>query len=168
MAQLSRRMGGRSTPNAGGNGTGNPCLEAFLTGLLSLCAPTYPESAIPCSFGQTTYYLCPSCDRGTHPLDQELGLCAGGISSGLANALGGVQLPFEEAAHLVSWSAPTPFGKPPRVWVRSSWRKGEQPQRPPGAWPLLNCRPCLHRPPIGCTSPQRGQPCGPGKRAGKR
>ncbi len=31
-------------------------MEAFLTGLLSLCAPTYPESTIPCSFGQTTYY----------------------------------------------------------------------------------------------------------------
>ncbi len=67
MAQLSRRMGGRSTPNARGNGTGNPRLEAFLTGLLSLCVPTYPESAIPRSFGQTTYYLCPSYHRGTLP-----------------------------------------------------------------------------------------------------
>ncbi|MDW8101103.1 MAG: ISKra4 family transposase [Anaerolineae bacterium] len=100
--------------------------QAFLTGLLGLCTPAYPEDAIPCSCGQTAYYqrkrpatvltllgtvtlnrpyyLCPSCHHGTVPLDQKLGICAGGLSGGLANALAlaGVQLPFEEAAQLVS------------------------------------------------------------------
>lgn len=49
------------------------------------------------------YYLCFSCHHGTAPLDQQLGICAGGISVGLANALAlvGIQLPFEEAAQLL-------------------------------------------------------------------
>lgn len=99
--------------------------QVFLTGLLGLYTPTYPELSVPCSCGQTAYYqrrrsatvltllgpvtlnrpyyLCPSCHHGTVPLDQELGLCAGSISVGLANALAlvGVQLPYEEAAQLV-------------------------------------------------------------------
>lgn len=99
--------------------------QAFLTGLTALCVPAYPEPTVPCSCGQTAYYqrqrpatvltqlgvvaldrpyyLCPSCHHGTIPLDQELGFCAGGLSTGLANALAlvGVQLPFEEAAQLV-------------------------------------------------------------------
>jgi hypothetical protein len=49
------------------------------------------------------YYLCASCRQGQHPVDDELGFCAGGISSGLDGLLAyvGSLLPYEETVHLI-------------------------------------------------------------------
>jgi hypothetical protein len=100
--------------------------NALLGSLISLNVPAYPEEEIPCPCGQTAtyqrmrpahvdtllgtitlnrpYYLCRGCHHGLAPLDQQLGLCAGGISAGLEEllALVGAQLPFEEAVELVA------------------------------------------------------------------
>jgi hypothetical protein len=48
------------------------------------------------------YYLCPECHEGTYPLDERLGLCAGGLSAALQEALAltGVHVPFEMASEL--------------------------------------------------------------------
>lgn len=99
--------------------------NALLTSLISLNVPAYPEGKVPCPCGQTAdyqrmrpahvdtllgtitlnrpYYLCRSCHHGLAPLDQQLGLCAGGISAGLEEilALMGAQSPFEEAVALI-------------------------------------------------------------------
>ena len=100
--------------------------NALLGSLISLNVPAYPEGELPCPCGRRAtyqrmrpahvdtllgtitlnrpYYLCQSCHHGLVPLDQELGLCAGGISAGLEEllALLGAQLPFEEAVGLVA------------------------------------------------------------------
>jgi len=100
--------------------------NALLGSLISLNVPPYPEEYVPCPCGQKAiyqrmrsihvdtllgtitikrpYYLCPSCHHGYAPLDQKLGVCAGGISSGLEEilALMGAQLPFEEAVKMVA------------------------------------------------------------------
>lgn len=99
--------------------------NALLAGLIGLQVPAYPEAEVPCSCGQSAtyqrlrpahvdtllgtialnrpYYLCPVCHHGMAPLDQQLGLSAGGISAGLEEilALMGASSPFEEAAHLI-------------------------------------------------------------------
>lgn len=99
--------------------------NALLAGLCSLHAPAYPEAEVACSCGQSAdyqrirsvhvdtllgtidlsrpYYLCSSCHHGLAPLDRQLGVCAGGISAGLAEilALVGAQFPFEEAVALI-------------------------------------------------------------------
>lgn len=99
--------------------------RALLAGLCCLNVPTYPDEEVPCPCGQTAqyqrmrpahvdtllgtitlnrpYYLCPGCHHGLAPLDQQLGVCAGGISAGLAEilALMGAQSAFEEAAKLI-------------------------------------------------------------------
>jgi len=100
--------------------------NAFLGSLLNLNVSAYPAQAVPCPCGQTAtyqrmrpahvttllgtitlerpYYLCGGCHHGLAPLDQRLGLCAGGLSAGLEEilALLGAQLPFEEAVGLVA------------------------------------------------------------------
>ena len=49
------------------------------------------------------YYLCGSCGKGKYPVDEALGFCAGGISSGLDGLLAyvGTLLPYEEGAQLI-------------------------------------------------------------------
>lgn len=46
------------------------------------------------------YYLCEACSEGTYPLDEQLGICAGGFSAALQEALAvvGVHIPFELAS----------------------------------------------------------------------
>ncbi len=49
------------------------------------------------------YYLCATCHHGFCPLDEQIGLCAGGVSAGLnaLMALLGAQFPFAEAAAML-------------------------------------------------------------------
>jgi len=49
------------------------------------------------------YYLCPDCHEGTYPLDERLGLCAGGLSAALQEmlALMGIHVPFEVSSELL-------------------------------------------------------------------
>jgi hypothetical protein len=51
---------------------------------------------------QRAYYVCQKCREGTYPLDEQLGICAGGFSAALQEALAvvGVHIPFELAADL--------------------------------------------------------------------
>lgn len=95
----------------------------LLAGLTALLVPTQPSRTVPCPCGQfaayqrqrpatvTTilgsitltrpYYLCGACGHGQHPLDGQLGLCAGGRSAGLDDLLallGATQDSFAEAA----------------------------------------------------------------------
>ena len=64
------------------------------------------EGTVMTTMGQIrvkrAYYLCPKCHRGTYPLDERLGFCAGGLSAALQDALAliGVHLPFEMASEL--------------------------------------------------------------------
>ncbi len=101
------RMGGRSTPNTGGNRKGIALFrkleQAFLVWSDRPLTAHYqrkrPATFLP--FLETlkvnrSYYLCPTFHHRAVPLGQELGLCAGPT-----NAPAGVQLPFEEAAHSV-------------------------------------------------------------------
>jgi hypothetical protein len=99
--------------------------QALLGGLCELYVPAYPEGEMACRCGgeavyqrqrrgesktilgrievKRAYYLCGQCHHGFAPLDEVLGLCAGGSSAGLSElmALLGVQFPFEEAAAMV-------------------------------------------------------------------
>ncbi|MDQ3927923.1 MAG: ISKra4 family transposase [Chloroflexota bacterium] len=95
----------------------------LVAGLTALLVPTQPPRTIPCPCGHlaayqrlrpatvTTilgsltltrpYYLCGDCGHGQHPLDAQLGLCAGGRSTGLDELvalLGATQDSFAEAA----------------------------------------------------------------------
>ncbi len=92
-------------------------------GLTALLVPSQPPRTIPCPCGHlaayqrlrpatvTTilgpltltrpYYLCGGCGHGQHPVDAQLGLCAGGRSAGLDELgalLGATQDSFAEAA----------------------------------------------------------------------
>jgi Uncharacterised protein family (UPF0236) len=82
---------------------------ALLSGVAHLAVPAYPPATTPCPCGQTAknprlrsatvktvlgpltltrpYYTCAACHHGLAPLDQQLGLCAGGISAGLDELL---------------------------------------------------------------------------------
>ncbi len=98
----------------------------MLMGLCRLLTPSYPVEHVPCPCGQTAmyqrtrvgqvttllglitvkrpYYLCAHCHHGHAPLDQELGLCAGSISAGLAEILallGAQQDSFQDAVALL-------------------------------------------------------------------
>lgn len=95
----------------------------LVAGLCALLAPAQPARTVPCPCGQparyqrqrpatvTTilgpitvprpYYLCAACGHGQHPLDAQLGLCAGGRSAGLDELLaflGATQDSFADAA----------------------------------------------------------------------
>lgn len=81
----------------------------LLAGLAQLLAPRYPVAKLPCDCGKAAcfirnraatiktvlgtitlkrpYYLCRACHQGFSPFDQQLGLCAGGISAGLDELL---------------------------------------------------------------------------------
>ena len=50
------------------------------------------------------YYLCPACQQGHYPLDQQLGLRPGQISAELESLSGmtGAQLPFGQGSQLFS------------------------------------------------------------------
>jgi len=50
-----------------------------------------------------SYYVCPRCHQGQHPLDEQLGLGAGQVSPLLGSLLGlaGVQTAFEEGSRLI-------------------------------------------------------------------
>lgn len=100
--------------------------RAVLGALCELYAPVYAAPTLACRCGseavyqrrrvattksvlgeirvQRPYYLCPACHHGFCPLDEQLGLCAGGVSAGLEAlmALFGVQFPFEEAAGMLA------------------------------------------------------------------
>lgn len=100
--------------------------QALLAGLCALYVPAYPEGRMACGCGgeavyqrkrsgesktilgrievKRPYYLCGQCHHGAAPLDEVLGLCAGGMSTGLSElmALLGVQFPFEEAAAMLA------------------------------------------------------------------
>ncbi len=94
-----------------------------LAGLCHLSIPTAPSTTVPCPCGATAhyqrqrpatsktvvgpititrpYYLCPACHHGFAPLDQQLELCAGGLSASLAALsalLGATQGSFAAAA----------------------------------------------------------------------
>jgi len=99
--------------------------NTLLTGLCALLRPAYPPSQIACSCGgrasylrcrsaqvqsllgsltlHRPYYLCAVCHQGVAPLDQQLGLCAGGLSGGLREVLAllGAQSVFAEAVPLL-------------------------------------------------------------------
>ena len=63
-------------------------------------------------FGQVevkrSYYLCPACQQGTYPLDEQLGMRAGSLSKALQEdaALLGVHLPFEEGSQVLERLTP--------------------------------------------------------------
>jgi hypothetical protein len=100
--------------------------RAVLGAVCELYTPVYAAPTVACAcggearyqrrrVGQTKsvlgeiavhrpYYLCPTCHHGFCPLDEQLGLCAGGMSAGLqaVMALLGVQFPFEEAAAMLA------------------------------------------------------------------
>jgi hypothetical protein len=100
--------------------------QALLGGLCSLAVPSYPAPTAPCPCGEEAlyqrrrasscqtllgwveverpYYLCPHCHQGHCPLDQQLGVCAGGRSAGLDEilALLGAQAPFAESVRLLA------------------------------------------------------------------
>jgi hypothetical protein len=98
----------------------------LVAGLTALLVPTQPPRTIPCPCGHlaayqrlrpatvTTilgpltltrpYYLCGGCGHGQHPLDVQLGLCAGGRSAGLDELvalLGATQDSCAEAASVL-------------------------------------------------------------------
>jgi len=95
----------------------------LVAGLTALLVPTQPPRTVACPCGHlaayqrqrpatvTTilgpltltrpYYLCGVCGHGLHPVDAQLGLCAGGRSAGLDELvalLGATQDSFAEAA----------------------------------------------------------------------
>jgi hypothetical protein len=96
--------------------------QRFLELLVQACQPAEIPETILCSCGGTAgyerhregtvitlmgqirveraYYLCPSCQEGTYPLDEKLGFCAGAFSAALQEILAviGVQVPSFEAA----------------------------------------------------------------------
>lgn len=96
-----------------------------LATLVSALAPTYAPPTSICTCGGEAryvkrrpvqcktllgvihitrpYYLCESCHHGHFPLDQELGLCAGGISAGLEAlmVLLGAEFTYDRTAALV-------------------------------------------------------------------
>lgn len=94
----------------------------LVAGLASLLVPAEPPPTIPCPCGQSAcylrlrpatvttllgpitiqrpYYLCAACHHGQHPLDAQLGLCAGGRSAALDELLallGATQDSFPDA-----------------------------------------------------------------------
>jgi hypothetical protein len=97
----------------------------FLALLIEACRPDEREGTVPCRCGGAAeferhrvgtvittfdqveftraYYLCPDCHEGTYPLDERLGLCAGGMSAALQEmvALIGLHVPFEMSSELV-------------------------------------------------------------------
>ncbi len=98
----------------------------LLTGLCHLAVPAAPPATVPCPCGATAryqrqrpatsktvvgpitltrpYYLCSACHQGLAPLDQQLELCAGGLSAGLAALsalLGATQSSFAAAAEVL-------------------------------------------------------------------
>ncbi len=97
----------------------------LLTGLCGLLTPLYAPPHVTCSCGgqaiylrrrpahvstllgpvtiQRPYYHCSVCQQGVVPLDQQVGLCAGGLSGGLREVLAllGAQSVFEEAVPLL-------------------------------------------------------------------
>ena len=99
--------------------------RSFLEALVSACQPEEREETVACRCGGTAtfernrtgtvitvfdqleftraYYLCPECHTGTYPLDERLGLCAGGLSAALQEtlALVGLHVPFERSSELV-------------------------------------------------------------------
>lgn len=99
--------------------------QSLLAGLCELQVTRYPAAEIACvcggvavytrqRVGQTKtlfgeimvkrpYYLCATCQHGQYPLDEQLGFCAGGVSSGLGAliALLGTEFVFEEAAQML-------------------------------------------------------------------
>ncbi|MFL5806230.1 MAG: ISKra4 family transposase [Roseiflexaceae bacterium] len=82
---------------------------ALLSGVAHLAVPAYPPASTSCPCGQLAtdprwrtatvktvlgsitlrrpYYICAACHHGVAPLDQQLGVCAGGISAGLDELL---------------------------------------------------------------------------------
>lgn len=99
--------------------------QTLVAGLCELYVDAYPADEISCGCGgvaeyqrrrsgQTKtllgeivvtrpYYLCATCKHGQYPLDEMLGFCAGGVSSGLSElmALMGAEFVFEEAAEML-------------------------------------------------------------------
>lgn len=97
----------------------------FLELLVEESRPDEKEERVPCRCGGTAeferhregtvittfdqieftraYYLCPECHEGTYPLDERLGLCAGGLSAALQEtvALIGIHVPFEVSSELL-------------------------------------------------------------------
>jgi len=156
--------------------------NAFLASLINLSVPPYPEERVPCPCGQTAdyqrirpahvdtllgtitlfrpYYLCPSCHHGLAPLDQQLGLCAGGISAGLEEilALMGAQSPFEEAVALIQKLTlvdicPTPAKRPPKPWGESSLKRNARRWRRLGMPGILSSLQRLSSPQNASMSP---------------
>jgi len=98
--------------------------QRFLQLLVEVCRPEERPATIPCRCGGTAeferhregtglttvgqiavtraYYLCAECHEGTYPLDERLGVCAGGLSAALQEALAliGIHLPFEIASEV--------------------------------------------------------------------
>jgi hypothetical protein len=99
---------------------------SLVAGLCSLAAPAQPSRTLPCSCGQAatyqrerkaqittllgsitiwrSYYLCPACGLGQHPLDAHLQICAGSRSAALDELLallGATQDSFAQAAQVL-------------------------------------------------------------------
>ena len=99
--------------------------QSLLAGLCTLLVDRYAVAEIRCEcggmavyqrqregqtrtlFGDVTlkrpYYLCANCHQGRCPLDEQLGFCAGGLSSGLSTliALLGTEFVFEDASEML-------------------------------------------------------------------
>ena len=100
-------------------------LGRFLLGVwLTMLVEPYPAEKVACSCGgeakyqfnrtgtlltilgqieyKRPYYLCPSCQKGSYPLDQKLGLRPGQMSAELESLSGmtGAQLSFGQGSHL--------------------------------------------------------------------
>lgn len=99
--------------------------NAVLSGLVGMRSEQYPVASIACECGgeaqyqrqrtgqcktllgtihlRRAYYLCAHCRRGSCPLDQQLGFCAGSISAGLDEllALLGCQFSFAQGVEMV-------------------------------------------------------------------
>jgi hypothetical protein len=99
--------------------------QFLLSSWLALQETAYPADCVvcPCCGGQANYqfkrkgtlltilgqveykrayYLCPACQKGHYPLDDQLGLRPGQISAELESLTGmtGAQLPFEQSSQL--------------------------------------------------------------------
>ncbi len=96
----------------------------FLELLVEACEPDETDEAVTCRCGgraeferhrsgtvittfdqiefRRAYHLCPECHKGTYPLDERLGLCAGGLSAALQETLAliGIHVPFETSSEL--------------------------------------------------------------------
>lgn len=132
---------------------GRVALERWLQGM----AERYPEPVICCRHcgeeayyvrkreGQLrtilgviryrrAYYLCPHCQQGTYPLDEELGLRPNGMSAELERLAGmmGVQMPFAQGSQVFAELTLTPLSD--QALDKAAQAYGEEVEREEATW----------------------------------